>query len=304
MPEINEKNLDDKKSPKSLTWGEMLELIRRTFKLFLKSNSFMHGAALAYYAIFALVPIIYLAIISLGVIVGQDKIIEIVGDLLESNMGLTDVTAFTDLMYQWNIGKGGTPLLKTVGIITLIFTATAMFNSLSKSLNVFFGITPIRHYNAFLEGLVKRLISFGTIAIFGVIVLLIYFAQSVFTSIGTSFFLTGSIFQETLFSILEHASILVINFLTFTFIFKYLHDGVVRWKLAMTGAFFTAVLLYLGQLLINYYLANFFFAANSGIAGTLLAVLTWIFYTSQIIFLGAKYMSVYAEMVNMPIKAK
>jgi membrane protein len=72
----------------------------------------------------------------------------------------------------------------------------------------------------------------------------------------------------------------------------------------MAGALFTAVLLYLGQLVINYYLANYFFAADSGVAGTLLAVLTWIFYTSQIIFLGAKYTSVYARMVGTPIKAK
>lgn len=289
---------------RSLTWSEMWQLTKISFKEFLSGDSFMHGAALAYYAIFALVPIIYLSITSFGLIVGQDKVIEIVGDLMESNMGITDVSSFTDLMYKWEIGKGGTTLLQILGITALIFTSTAMFNSLSKSLNTFFGIIPIRHYNALLETLVKRLISFGLMAVFAAIVLVIYFAQSVFIAVGTRVLSNGSFFQEVMFSILEHVSILTINFLVFTFVFKYLHDGVVRWKLAMSGALFTAVLLYGGQLVINYYLANYFFAANSGVAGTLLAVLTWIFYTSQIIFLGAKYTSVYARMVGTPIRAK
>jgi len=83
-----------------------------------------------------------------------------------------------------------------------------------------------------------------------------------------------------------------------------LHDGKVKWKLAFGGSMFTAILLYLGQLLINYYLTNFFFAANSGIAGTLLAILTWIFYTSQIIFLGATFTASYAKFVGKPIVPK
>jgi membrane protein len=141
-------------------------------------------------------------------------------------------------------------------------------------------------------------------AIFAAIVIVIYFAQSVLIAVGTRVLSDGSMFQEVIFSILEHVSILTINFLVFTLVFKYLHDGIVKWKLAMAGALFTAILLYGGQLIINYYLANFFYAANSGIAGTIMAILTWIFFTSQIIFLGAKYTSVYARMVGMPIKAK
>lgn len=307
--ELNKETLGDfqeqeEPKEKKLKWLEIWQLTKLSFKEFLNADSFMHGAALAYYAIFALVPIIYLAITSFGLIVGQDRVIEIVGDLMESNMGIADVSSFTDLMYKWEIGKGGTTLLKIMGITALIFTSTAMFGSLRKSLNSFFGIVPIRHYNALLETLIKRLLSFGLMAVFAAIAIVIYFAQSVLIAVGGKILSDGSFFQETLFSILEHVSILVINFLIFTLVFKYLHDGAVKWKLAMTGAFFTAVLLYAGQLIINYYLANFFFAANSGIAGTILAILTWIFYTSQIIFLGAKYTSVYARVTGMPIKAK
>lgn len=289
---------------RELSWKEIWELTKTSFKEFFDGNSFMHGAALAYYAIFALVPIIYLAVTSFGLFIGQDAIIAIVGDLLEDNVGISDVSAFTDLMYKWNIGKGGTLFLRIVGIGALIFISTAMFNSLRNSLDFFFGIEPENRFNVVLEKLLERLLSFGLMALFAVIIIVVYFAQSVLVSFGSEMLSDGSFSQEVVIGILEHISILLINFLLFSFVFKFLHGGVIRWKLAMGGALFTSVLLYLGQLLINYYLANFFFAANSGIAGTLMALLTYIFYTSQIIFIGAKFTSVYARMVGKPIYPK
>src|SRR5690554_1270013 len=293
-----------KRKPRKLSWPEFLELTKTSFKEFFQGDSFMHGAALAYYAVFALVPILYLAITAFGKFVGQDRVIEIVGDLLEANMGITDVSAFTTLMYKWEIGAGGTPIIQLVGLIALIFTSTAMFNSLSKSLNSFLGVKLNKEKSALLQNLLKRLISFGFLALFGTVVIIVYFAQSIIIAVGTRVLSDGSPIQEFLYSLLEHVSIITINFVAFSFVFKYLHDGYVKWKLAATGAIFTAILLYFRQLVLNYYLANYFFAKNSGIAGTLLAVLTWIFYTSQIIFLGAKYMSVYARMVGMPIMSK
>lgn len=289
---------------RKLSWGEIWQLAKTSFKEFFNGNSFMHGAALAYYAIFALVPIIYLSITTFGMIVGQEKIIDIVGYLMETNMGIEDTSGFTDLMYEWDIGKGGTMLLRILGIIALVFTSTAMFNSLRNSLNSFFGIEPKHHFNIVLESLITRLISFGMLTLFVVIIIVIYFAQSVLISISSELLSEGSFGERMLMFVFEHFSILLVNFILFAFIFKYLHDGILKWKLAFGGALFTSILLYLGQLVINYYLSNYFFAADSGIAGTLLAILTWIFYTSQIIFLGATFTSVYARMVGKPIIPK
>lgn len=289
---------------RSLSWKEIGKLIKTSFIEFFQDNSFLHGAALAYYAIFALVPIIYLAITSFGKVVGQERMIEIIASIMESSMGIEEVTPFTDLMYEWNIGAGGSFALRAVGIAVLIFTSTAMFNSMRNSINSFFHVQPIPHYNVFLENLINRLVSFGILALFGLVVILIYFGQTVLVSVSSDLFSGYSnTYQFVLFTI-EHISMILVNFIMFTFIFKFLHDGRIRWKLAMGGAIFTSILLYFGQLLVNYYLSNFFFAANSGIAGTLLMILTWIFYTSQIIFLGAKFTSVYARLVGKPIVPK
>lgn len=286
---------------KLLSLGKMS---KQSFELFFKGDSFTHGAALAYYAIFALVPIIYLSITSFGIIVGQDRVIEIVAHLMETNMGIENVSIFTDLMYQWDIGGGGSIALRVVGIIVLVFTSTAMFNSLRNSLNTFFDIEPIHHYNVVLENVITRLISFGMLALFGLIIILIYFGQTLLMTMSDKIFDRSSVVGEVYYFILEHFSVLFVNVVLFTIIFKYLHDGFIKWKLAIGGAVFTGVLLYLGQLVVNFYLSNYFFAANSGIAGTLLAILTWIFYTSQIIFLGATFTAVYARTVGKPIVAK
>ncbi len=291
------------KQIRRLTWTEIAKLIKESFKRFFKGDSFTHGAALAYYAIFALVPIIYLAITSFGIIVGQDRVVEIVGHAMETNMGIEDVTMFTNLMYQWEIGSGGSFIMRVVGVVVLIFTSTAMFNSLRNSLNSFFGIEPIHHYNVVLENLLARLISFGMLALFGLIIILVYFGQTVLMTISSELFPDNNLRNLYLF-LIEHLSSILVNFLLFAMIFKFLHDGYVKWKLALGGSLFTAILLYLGQLLVNYYLSNYFFAANSGIAGVLLAILTWIFYTSQIIFLGATFTAVYAKTVGKPIVPK
>ena len=293
-----------KNKVRSLSWLEIWQMSKSSFTNFFKADSFTHGAALAYYAIFALVPIIYLALTSFGAIVGQDRIIEIVSYLMESNMGVEDVSSLTELMYQWDIGSGSSLVLRIVGIFVLIFTSTAMFNSLRNSLNSFFDIEPIHHYNVVLENLFTRLISFGMLTLFALIIIVVYFSQTVIMAFSSELFAEAGLVRRTMLFVLEHLSMILVNFLLFAFIFKYLHDGYLKWKLALGGSLFTAILLYLGQLLINYYLSNFFFAANSGIAGTLLAILTWIFYTSQIIFLGATFTATYAKKVGKPIVPK
>lgn len=299
---MSEKSENNK--PRSLRWPEFWKLTKTSFVEFFEGgHSFIHGAALAYYAVLALVPMLYLAITFFGQIVGQHRVIQIIGDVLKKNMGVADISSLTPLMYQWNIGKGGSEILKITSIIALIIVSTTLLNSLRKSINAFFGIKPVWHYNAILEVIVKRLFYFLLITGFATVTIIIYFGQSIILSLSGEILTHGGIAEKSLFFVLEHLSVLAINFLIFTFVFKYVHDGKVKWKLAMTGAFFTALLLYLGQVLINYYLVNFFFA-KGGIAATILAILTFIMYSSQIIFLGAKYMSVYARMVGTPIQAR
>jgi membrane protein len=92
------------------------------------------------------------------------------------------------------------------------------------------------------------------------------------------------------------------NLIIFWFIFKFMHDGKVSWKLALRGSALTSILLFTGQWLIKFYLTNYFFGAHGGVGGTMLVILVWVYYSSQIIFFGAKYMAVYARSKGHPIE--
>lgn len=292
------------KSVRKLSWKEIYSLCKTSFLEFIKDDSFTHGAALAYYSIFALVPIMYLAISIFGYVVGDDTIISIIEDVLRKNIGIEDVSGITAFMKQIELGEGSITL-KIIGGVVLLFSATAILNALRNSINTFFNLDEINYKrNAVVQNLIGRVISLGILSLFGVCLIVMYFAQTVIFSVTDNLFDNTSGFRYYLYQGIEHGSIIFVNIVMFAFIFKYLHDGKVKWKFAWGGSLFTSILLYLGQLIIKFYLVNYFFAKDGGVAGTILVILTWMFYTSQIIFLGAKFTTVYAKMVGEPIVAK
>ncbi|MES2589403.1 MAG: YihY/virulence factor BrkB family protein, partial [Bacteroidota bacterium] len=153
-----------------------------------------------------------------------------------------------------------------------------------------------------MSNLMTKLNSIILLTFFGLIVILTYFAQTILLSFGSKLLGNLDTLQWVLFMFTQHILVIFSNILIFTLIFKYLHDAKVEWKIAFAGSIFTSVLLYLGQLLIKYYLGNYFFARDGGLAGTILVILVWMYYSSHIIFLGAKYTVMYAKAIGKPIQ--
>jgi membrane protein len=116
----------------------------------------------------------------------------------------------------------------------------------------------------------------------------------------SSFFKNDNVL-DWLFSLLHHVFSIASNLLIFIMIFKYLHDGKISWNLAFRGALLTAVILYSSQLLIKFYLQNYFFMGKSGIASSLFILLAWVNYSAQIVFFGAKYTYVLGKHIGDPI---
>ncbi len=302
------KKLSLKKGIRHLSWNEIATLIKTTFKEFFKEKSFMHGAALSYYTIFALVPLLYLAFATFGKIVGNTAMVEIIGDLLKKQVGIEDVSGILAFLQGVDMEKGSF-FLNVIGIFALILSSTALLASLRGSINEFFDIERVFHSQKklILSHLISRLVSVMLLTIIGIVTVTIYFAQNVFMSFGKHFFEgteTVHWFVHNFFDLFAHGLSILSSVIIFTFIFKFLHDGIVQWKLALAGALVTSFLLYFGQLLIKYYLGNFFFAKDGGIAGTMFVMLTWMYYSSQIIFFGAKFTAVYGRMVGKTIHAR
>jgi len=277
-------------------------MIKSTFVEFGQERSLMHGAALAYYAMLALVPILYLTVTFVGKLVGEAVVIEEIGFMLRDNVGLKDPSGILAFLKEVDF-LSGSWLVETMGVIALMFSCTVIFNSLKGSINEFYDIghSKKEKKNLLISTVLSRLISLGFIIGITLFFILLYFAEPILLSLGNKLF-KGVEMLDFLFSfILSHVVPILTNMFIFSFIFKFLHDGKVLWKAAFRGAFLTSILLYFGQLLIKYYLTYFFFGASGGVAGAMLIILVWVYYSSQIIFFGAKYIAVYSKMIGEDI---
>lgn len=289
------------KVPK-LSWKEVLQLFKRTFFEFFQENSFFHGAALAYYAVFAIIPIIYLSLISFGRIMGQEEILRLIKVLLEEQVGLKDSSGILAFLSDVHFEKSSV-ILNIIGIVALMFSSSALISSLRLSINEFYDInvkiddrkTQIFH------AIFTKLVSVFMLAVFGVAIVLLYTGETVFMSISGKLYDSLHLQQQWIMNTLEHLIAIGINTILFALVYKFLHDGKVVWKLAFSGGLLTACLLYVGQIGLKFYFTKYFFGSQMGIAGTLLIFLAWMYYSSQIIFLGAKFIKVYSELIGRPI---
>jgi membrane protein len=299
------KKLSLAKGVRHLSWREIGQLIKTSFQEFFQEKSFLHGAALSYYTIFALVPLLYLAFATFGRVVGNVRMGEIIENLLKEQVGIQDVSGILAFLEGIDMEKGSV-FLNTIGIFALLISSTALLASLRNSINEFFTIERAfrSQKHKILGHIIARLVSVSLLTVIGIVVIVIYFAQTVLLSFGSHLFAHRETINWFILALFEHGLSILSSTIIFTFIFKYLHDGMVEWKLAFGGAIFTSLLLYGGQLLIKYYLGNFFFAKDGGIAGSMLVILAWMYYSSQIIFFGAKFTAVYARMVGKPIVAR
>ena len=285
-----------------LSWKELGTVFVDAVKGFFAVQGIHHGAALAYYALFALVPLMYLSISVFGRVIGRDTMVEIINYLLSEQVGVSDVDGIISFVDMLNLDEGNF-VMDVVGIVTLLVACSALLTMMKTSMNKYMGINVYHESpkKAVLEDLLFRLISILMIAVFTLVIVAIYFAQLFAVSLGDKWFGDAHLVHWLLSTLARHGLSILSNLLIFTLIFRYVHDGIVKWKLALSGAVVTSVLLYLSQLGIKYYLVNFFFAADGGIAGSLLVIMVWVFYSSLIIFFGAQFTAVYAAKKGEPI---
>jgi len=286
-----------------MTLKERWTLVKDTLVEFLKEKPMAHGAALAYYALLALVPLLYLSVTYLGMFLGQEEMIKMISTVIEQYIGLEDIEGMLGLLDQVSFEQGSA-FLQIIGIIALLFSCAAIFTSMKRSINEFYDVeVPILgRKKMILSTIVSKLISMVFVVGATLVLMILYFVETVFLSLSDQF-LEGLNMLHWLFSSAARFGIPILtNVILFMFIFKFLHNGKVLWRNALRGGIVTSALLYLGQVLIKFYLTNYFFASGAGVAGTFLVILVWVYYSSQIIFFGAKYIFVLSRMKGTPIQ--
>lgn len=282
-----------------------IDFLRTAGTEFLQDLPFTHSAALAYYALMSLVPLIFLSVTLFGRFMGQEKIMEIITAFLNEQVGIQDLSGITGFLSEIDFTKSSL-LLRITGVVMVIFSTTAMLNSLRTSINRFYGVEPKANgaKRIILQTILSRLLSMAFVLGVTVVIILVYFGETVFLSLGDKYLEEKEMIHWIFSSFARHGIPILTNLIVFTFIFKFLHDGSVKWKIAFRGAVITSFMIYIGQLLIKYYLTNYFFASGAGVAGTFLVLLVWVYYSAMILFMGVKMTATYAKLIGQPIKAR
>lgn len=268
----------------------MLKAFWEALKEYVQEGAFHHGAALAYYTLFAFIPIIYLTTSIYGRIIGQQNMREVVGAILKSGLGIQDSGSILKLVESMSIDKPNFFLeLASIGI--LLYTCSAFMISLKRSLNEFFNVSKKsrEESNLFMEIIGFRFVGVLLLAVFALVIILFYFLQIFIFSALTSWLQWNNGFVNFSLQLVHILFSLLSNILIFSLIFKYMHNAKVTWRVARNGAIATAILLYLSQWLIGYYLHHYFVMGTLGVANSIFIMLAWVHYSAQIVFFGAKY---------------
>jgi membrane protein len=249
------------------------------------------GAALAFYTVFSLAPILILAIAIAGIFFGEDaargEIFEQVRDLL----GRDGALAIQAMIV--NAGKTGAGVVATVvGIVTLFVGATTALAELKDGLDQIWNAPPEKT-SGFWYFLRKRLLSIGLILSLGFLLLVSLAFSAVLGVLARKW---GP--RDATGDVLEAANFLfsfALVTLLFAMIYKILPAVRIAWRDVIIGALVTAMLFNVGKYMIGLYLGNSAIASTYGAAGSVILVLIWVYYSAQIFLLGAEFTKVYAH---------
>ena len=282
----------------------MLKAFWDALKEYVQEGAFHHGAALAYYTLFAFIPIIYLTTSIYGRIIGQDNMRQIVSSLLQSGLGLQDSGTILQLVEGISFEKPNF-FLELVSIGILLYTCSAFMISLKRSLNEFFNVAKKsrEESNFFMEIIGFRFVGVFLLAVFALVIILFYFLQVFIFSALTNWLHWNNGFVDFSLQVLQVVLTLLSNVLIFLLIFKYMHNAKVSWRVARDGAIATALLLYLSQWLIGYYLHHYFVMGKLGVANSIFIMLAWIHYSAQIVFFGAQFTFHIGKVLNERIQS-
>ncbi len=251
------------------------------------------AAALAYYTVFSLPPLLILVTMIAGLVIGDSQ--QVRGQIVlqvGSAVGQQAAGTVATLMDGASVGKSGL-LAGAIGIAMLLLGATGVFGQLMDALNAIWEIEAERRRGIW--GLVtSRCLSFAMVAGMSLLLLISLVISAAISFAGAY---VGRVLGglEVVIGLINAAASLVVATLVFTVIFKVLPDVDVAWGDVRAGAAATAVLFTVGKELLGLYLGRGSISSAYGAAGSLIAILAWVYYSAQILFLGAEFTQVYAR---------
>ncbi len=267
-------------------------LVRDTVTAWVDDYAPSMGAALAYYTVFSVAPLLLIVISVAGLVFGQEASEGEVLEQLQILMGPKAAEAIQELLRSVYQPARGT-LATIVGVVVLLIGATTVFAELQNSLDRIWR-APARNSSGIWNLVRARLLSFGMILAIGFMMIVSLIASAALAALAS--------WYQPYFGSYERVAaafdtVLSFTFLTVSFalIYKIIPRVEIRWRDVWVGALVTAVLFNVGKLLIGLYIGRTAITSTFGAAASVAVLLVWVYYAAQIFLLGAEFTRVYAH---------
>ena len=268
----------------------VLNLVKQTLSDWSKDKVPRLGAALAYYALFSIPPLIVLVISSIGLFYRGD-VTQAILVQLSTLMGHDTARTVIEISQVKNSGNG--ILAGSMGIFLLLFGATGVFAELQDAMNTIWGVQP-KPGRGITDILRDRFLSFTMILGIAFLLLVSMIITTLVEVVGGA--LASAIPGGTVIGhSLEIAASFAVVTILFAMMFKILPDVKIAWNDVWIGAAATSALFTIGKLLIGLYLAKGSVRTTYGAAGSVVVMIVWVYYSAQILFLGAEFTKVYTH---------
>ncbi|TVQ12070.1 MAG: YihY/virulence factor BrkB family protein [Leptolyngbya sp. DLM2.Bin27] len=267
-------------------------LFKETFKEWGEDKVSRLAAALAYFTVFSIAPLLIIAISVAAIFFGEEAARGQIVDQIQGLMGPEGAAAVESMIANANQAQGG--LVATIiGVVTLLFGASGVFAQLQDALNTIWEVAP-KPGQGIANFVRSRFLSFGMVLIIAFLLLVSLVISAAVAGAGT--YVSG--IAPGMAALWEFINFLIsfgVITLLFAAIYKVLPDVKIVWSDVWIGAAVTALLFTIGRTLIGLYLGNAAVGSAYGAAGSLVVLLVWVFYSAQILLFGAEFTQVYTR---------
>lgn len=277
--------------------AQAIPLLKQTYSKWSERNAPRLGASVAFYSILSFAPLLVLMTAIIGLALGNESAHGALVSEARQMIGNHGAETVKSLLKNAQKPASGA-FASIIAFITLLFGASGVFTELQEALNIMWD-APKPADSGFMSMVKQRLFSFGMVLSIGFLLLVSLLISAALAFIGHSF---GQVvpMPTWLLQALNFVFSFVVITVLFALMFKYVPTVRVPWRDVIIGAIGTALLFTIGKFLLGIYLGKASVASTYGAAGSVIAVVVWIYYSAQIFFFGAAFTRVYADAHGSP----
>ena len=272
--------------------GSAVSLLKRTYSSWSNHHAPRLGASVAFYTLLSFAPLLVLTVAVVALVFEQQRAQASLIEQARQMVGDRGADTVKSLLATAQKPSSGL-IASIIAFATLLFGASGVFTELREALNIIWDAEPTSE--SALPGMIKqRLFSFGMVLAVGFLLLV-----SLIISAGLAF--VGKFFSQLLplpvfvFEVVNFAVSFIVIAVLFALLFKFVPARQISWRDVRIGAIGTAILFTVGKSVLGFYLGKASVGSAYGAAGSLVAVIVWVYYSAQIFFFGAEFTRVYAD---------